>query len=41
VQVATDAVHLGDITLQAAPDPLAGHKNKFGEDYAPTGATKY
>jgi plastocyanin len=40
VQVATDAVHLGDITLQAAPDPLAGHKNKFGEDYAPTG-TKY
>ncbi len=41
VQVATDAVHLGDITLQAAPDPLAGHKNKFGEDYAPSAGTKY
>jgi plastocyanin len=36
VQVSTDPVHLGNITLQAAPDPLANHKNKFGEDYEPS-----
>ena len=41
VQVSSDAVHLGDITLQAAPDPLAGHKNIFGEDYQPVRNTKY
>jgi plastocyanin len=41
VQVSTDAVHLGDITLQSAADPLSNHKNKFGEDYEPTRDTKY
>jgi plastocyanin len=41
VQVSTDAVHLGDITLQAATDALANHKNKFGEDYEPNHDQKY
>jgi plastocyanin len=41
VQVSTDAIHLGDITLQAAADPLANHKNKFGEDYEPSQGPKY
>jgi plastocyanin len=41
VQVSTDAVHLGDITLQAATDALANHKNKFGEDYEPNHDPKY
>jgi hypothetical protein len=41
VQVSTDAVHLGDITLQATTDSLAHHKNKFGEDYEPSHEQKY
>jgi plastocyanin len=41
VQVSTDAVHLGDITLQTIPDALAHHKNKFGEDYEPSRDQKY
>jgi plastocyanin len=41
VQVSTDPVHLGDILLQAATDPLSNHKNKFGEDYKPIEAPKY
>jgi len=41
VQVAKDPVHLGDVTLQTSPDPLADHKNKFGEDYEPSRGTKY
>jgi plastocyanin len=41
VQVSTDAVHLGEITLQRTADPLAHHKNKFGEDYAPSRDQKY
>jgi plastocyanin len=41
VQVSTDPVHLGDITLQAKTDALAGHKNKFGEDYEPSREQKY
>ena len=41
VQVSTEPVHLGDITLQPKTDPLANHKNKFGEDYQPTHDTKY
>jgi hypothetical protein len=28
-------VHLGDVLLQAAADPMDHHKNKFGEDYSP------
>jgi plastocyanin len=41
VQVSTEAVHLGDITLQTTADALANHKNKFGEDYEPTRDQKY
>ena len=41
VQVLTEPIHLGDITLQPKADPLANHKNKFGEDYHPTQDTKY
>jgi plastocyanin len=41
VQVSAEAVHLGDITVQATKDPLANHKNKFGEDYEPSRGTKY
>jgi plastocyanin len=41
VEVSTDAVHLGDITLQRTTDPLAHHKNKFGEDYEPSHERKY
>ncbi len=41
VQVSTEAVHLGDLTLEATTDPLTNHKNKFGQDYAPNHDTKY
>jgi plastocyanin len=41
VQVSTDAVHLGNITLQTTTDPSAHHKNKFGEDYEPSREQKY
>jgi plastocyanin len=41
VQISTDAAHLGDIRLQTTQDPLADHKNKFGEDYGPSGDKKY
>jgi hypothetical protein len=41
VQVSTDAVHLGDITMQVTADALANHKNKFGEDYEPSRDQKY
>lgn len=41
VRVSTELVHLGDITLQPKTDPLANHKNKFGEDYRPDPNPKY
>jgi hypothetical protein len=41
VQVSTDPVHLGEITLQKTVDTLAHHKNIFGEDYEPTREQKY
>jgi plastocyanin len=41
VQVSSEPVHLGEITLQATTDALAHHKNKFGEDYEPTREQKY
>jgi len=41
VQISDNPVHLGDITLQTAVDPLANHKNKFGEDYEPSHDTHY
>jgi plastocyanin len=33
VQIGATPAHLGEITLEGAADPLAHHKNKFGEDY--------
>jgi plastocyanin len=41
VQVSTEPVHLGEITLQATKGPLTDHKNKFGEDYPPSSNPKY
>jgi hypothetical protein len=41
VQISSNPVHLADITLQATPDALANHKNKFGEDYQPTRGPHY
>jgi plastocyanin len=41
VQVSTETFHLGELILEAAADPLANHKNKFGEDYHPSHDTKY
>jgi hypothetical protein len=41
VQVSTEAVHLGDISLQATTDALLHHKNKFGEDYQHSHEQKY
>jgi hypothetical protein len=41
VQVSTEAVHLGDIILQATTDALTNHKNIFGEDYEPSHDPKY
>jgi hypothetical protein len=41
VQVSTNTLHLGEITLQATADALTHHKNKFGEDYEPTRDQKY
>ncbi|MCU1250201.1 MAG: hypothetical protein JWQ49_3230 [Edaphobacter sp.] len=41
VQVSTDPVHVGEITLRATTDALAHHKNKFGEDYEPSREQKY
>jgi hypothetical protein len=36
VQVGTAPVHLGEITMEAAADPMKDHKNKFGDDYHPS-----
>jgi plastocyanin len=41
VQVSTEPVHLGDISLQTSTDVLSHHKNKFGEDYQPSREQKY
>jgi hypothetical protein len=41
VQVSTEPVHLGEITLRKTTDALAHHKNIFGEDYEPTREQKY
>lgn len=35
VQVGAAPVHLGEIVLEGAADPMQNHKNKFGEDYHP------
>jgi hypothetical protein len=41
VQVSSEAMHLGDITLQTTIGPLVNHKNKFGEEYVPSLDRKY
>lgn len=41
VQVSTSAVNLGGIEMEAVASPLAGHKNKFGEDYKPVPGAPY
>ena len=41
VQVSTEPLHLGEITLQKTTDALAHHKNIFGEDYEPAREQKY
>jgi plastocyanin len=41
IQVGETPVHLGEIVLQAAADPMAHHKNKFGEDYHPDKDSPY
>jgi len=35
VQVGAGPVHLGEIALQVAADPMEHHKNKFGDEYRP------
>jgi plastocyanin len=41
VQVGSSPVHLGDLPLDAATEPMILHKNKFGEDYHPSPTTPY
>ena len=41
IQVGSSPVRLGEIVLQTATDPMAHHKNKFGEDYRPTHTSPY
>ena len=41
IQVTSEPLRLGDITLQATADALAHHKNKFGEDYKPNQEIRY
>jgi plastocyanin len=41
IQVSTEPVRLGEITLQTATDALTNHKNKFGEDYPPVRDPSY
>ncbi len=41
VQIGTVPVNMGDITLQAAADPMEHHKNKFGDDYPVTHPSPY
>jgi plastocyanin len=41
VQVSPEGANLGTMRLQPAADPVANHKNKFGEDYQPSRDQKY
>lgn len=41
VQIAAEPVSLGTITLMTSADPIANHKNKFGEDYRPNHNPSY
>lgn len=41
VQIAGTDSNLGEIEMELAPSSLAGHKNKFGEDYHPAPNSPY
>ncbi len=41
VRVSSEPLHLGQIILRTATDPMAHHKNKFGDDYLPTREPTY
>ena len=41
VQVGSGPAHLGEIVLEGVVDPMAHHKNKFGEDYHPSHDNPY
>ncbi|WP_254063842.1 hypothetical protein [Granulicella sp. S190] len=41
IQVSSEPLRLGDITLQTTADALAHHKNKFNEDYQPSRDSSY
>jgi plastocyanin len=41
VQVSASPVNLGEIDMEMVASPLAGHKNKFGEDYNPVPGSRY
>jgi plastocyanin len=41
VQVEAAPVHLGNIAMEGAADPMQSHKNKFGEDYRPSRNSPY
>lgn len=41
IQIGATQMHLGEILLEGAADPLAHHKNKFGEDYRPDKTPAY
>lgn len=41
VQVGTSPVHLGDFPLETTSDPMAHHKNKFGDSYRAPQTTPY
>lgn len=41
VQVGPGPAHLGEIVLEGVVDPMAHHKNKFGEDYHPNHDNPY
>jgi plastocyanin len=41
VQVSATETNLGEIELETTPSSLAGHKNKFGEEYHPAPTSPY
>lgn len=41
VQVTSQGAAIGPLSLVSTPDPLIGHKNKFGDDYPSASAPKY
>jgi len=41
VQISASTANLGEIDMETVASPLAGHKNKFGEDYKPVPGSPY